>query len=87
LDSAIVTVRGENGSFEYDMELSADAACGALSEKIAEALRAKDAEAARRIVGKPYLSAADGRRLPEDATLAGMGLWDGSVIILGSERL
>ena len=85
MESIIITVRLISSSIEYDIEVSPNLPCGELAGQIAEAIKSKDFETARKMASHMSLSTTDGRRLPDNATLGGMGLWDGSILVLGSE--
>ena len=86
MDSIVITVRLGTGAAEYDMEVSPNVPCGELAAQVAQAIRVKDFAAAQRLGANPYLATADGRRLPDETTLGRMGLWDGSIIVLGSDN-
>ena len=84
MESVIITVRLDS-SAQYDMEVSPNIPCGELVLQIVDAIRAKDFDVAKSIGAVPYLS-SKGRRLANDATLGGLGLWDGSILILESDN-
>lgn len=83
MEGIIVTVRTRPGSVEFDMELSPNTACGELAGQIVEAIRMKDTSIARMVGANPYLSTIDGRRLDDETNLGRMGIWDGSILVLG----
>ena len=85
MESVIITVRLISSSIEYDIEVSPNLPLGELAGQIVDAVKSKDFETVRTMGPYVYLSTPDGRRLPNDATLGGIGLWDGSILILGSE--
>ena len=84
--SVIITVRLSN-SFDYDMEVSPNIPCGELALQVMDAIRAKEPGAVKHIGTMPCFSTSEGRRIPSEATLGKMGLWDGSILILGSDGL
>ena len=80
METAIITLRTQDGQFEQDMELPMNLAVGELTARILETLRVLDWQRFSSLTDPILISG--GRALEKAKTLDALGIWDGSIIII-----
>ncbi len=80
METAIITLKTQDGQFEQDMELPVNLSIDLLTDKLMEVLLTIDWQRFSSI--KDPVLVSGGRVLDRHQTLEMLGIWDGSIIII-----